>query len=80
MTEITDMFLPFAGGSGGGIQPWQFQPETYGAAGNGKIATDVASNSTATYTSATVAANASSGKNIVLTYSGGTPTWDWWLD
>jgi hypothetical protein len=27
-----------------------------------------------------VAVRVPSGKNIVLTYSGGTPTWDWWLD
>jgi hypothetical protein len=39
-----------------------------------------------TNTGLTVAASSSqavrvpAGKNITLTYSGGTPTWDWWLD
>lgn len=30
-------FYPGSGGSGGGLQPWQFQPESYGAKGDGKV-------------------------------------------
>lgn len=60
-------FYP-GGGSGGGLQPWQFTPETYGARGDGKVGSGGTGNSgqnVLTDTSASFTA-ADVGKVIVV--------------
>lgn len=65
-------FTPWSGSSsGGGQQPYQFRPETYGAAGNGVVCADVATNGTATITSPTVAARAAAGQTIMINGANG---------
>lgn len=60
-------------GSGAGLQPWQFQPETNGAKGNGRVVGDVVTNSTTTITSATAAfTSADAGKTIMINGANGT--------
>lgn len=59
-------FTPFTG-TAGALQAYQFTPETYGAAGNGQLANDVATNGTAVITSPTIAADpAAAGKFIMI--------------
>jgi len=53
-------------------QPWQFRPESYGAKGDGKIATDVSVNGTSTFTSATIAAGATTGQWVMINGGRGT--------
>lgn len=55
-------------GSGGGVSAWQFQPETYGALGNGKVINDVTTNATSVVTSPTIGAEGSAavGKYIMI--------------
>lgn len=47
-------------------RPWQFRPEDYGAKGDAQIARDVATNSTNTITSATIAAAATVGQWVLI--------------
>lgn len=52
---------------------WQFQPETYGAKGDGRIITDLVLNSTTTATSATAGfTSADTGKTIMINGGNGT--------
>lgn len=65
-------FTPWASTtSAAGQQPYQFTPETYGAVGNGVACADVATNGTATITSATVAAKAKPGQTIMINGANG---------
>jgi len=67
-------FTPFGQVTSAGQQAYQFTPETYGAVGNGKIATDITSVATSkTYTSPTVAANATAGQWILINGANGNP-------
>lgn len=61
-----------ASGSGGGQQPYQFRPESYGAKGNGVVCADVSVNGTTTITSPTVAAKAQAGMTIMINGANGT--------
>lgn len=66
-------FYPFVAVSASSFKPWQFQPETYGAKGNGKILGDGVVNGTTTFTSAS--ANFTSGdvgKTIMINGGNGT--------
>ena len=55
------------------LQAWQFQPETYGALGNGKVVGDVVINSTTTITSATAGfTSADVGKTVMINGANGT--------
>ena len=68
-------FYPAGGGGsgGGGQQPYQFRPETYGALGNGQFTSDVSSNGTTTYTSPTIAGDATApGKFVMINGANGT--------
>ncbi len=59
---------------GGGQQPYQFRPESYGAKGDGQVAADVSTNSTAVITSPTIAADpAAVGKQIMINGGNGNP-------
>ena len=67
-------FYPFTGSSGGGFQPWQFQPETYGAKGDGIVLADVSITSgqnTATSVSRPPA-TADAGKYLMINGALGT--------
>lgn len=62
---------PFGGG--GGQQPYQFLPESYGARGNGKVISDGVINSTTTFTSASANfTSADTGKTIMINGGQGT--------
>lgn len=57
----------------GSFQPWQFLPESYGAAGNGKIIGDGVINGTTTFTSASAGfTSADTGKHIMINGGQGT--------
>lgn len=68
-------FTPWSGSSSGtGQQPWQFAPETYGAARNGKVIVDatIAGGALSTLTSASANfTSADAGKRLIL--SSATP-------
>lgn len=64
-------FTAWSATSGGGQQPYQFRPETYGAVGNGAVCADVSTNGTTTITSATVAAKAKAGQTIMINGANG---------
>lgn len=53
-------------------KPWEFHPEDYGAKGDGRIAGDCAVNGTNTFTSPTVAANATVGQWVMIDGGRGT--------
>ncbi len=56
------------------LKPYQFAPETYGAKGDGQVATDVVTNSTSVITSATIAADTSAvGKWVMVNGGNGNP-------
>lgn len=60
-------------GGGGGTQPWQFRPESYGAVGNGQVCADVTTNGTTTITSAKISADpAAVGKTVMINGANGT--------
>jgi len=59
-------FTPFTSVAAGGVQAYQFTPETYGAVGNGRVCADVQSNTSNTYQSPTVAANGTVGQFIMI--------------
>lgn len=67
-------FTPWSGsGSGGGDQPYQFRPETYGAKGDGRVIGDGTINSTTTFTSASAGFTAAdTGKTIMINGGQGT--------
>ena len=67
---MAGVISPFGGG--GGAQPYQFRPETYGAKGNGIVCADVSTNGTTTITSATVAAKGQAGMTIMINGANGT--------
>jgi hypothetical protein len=48
------------------FRPWQFRPEDHGSVTYGKIATDVATNGTDTFTSATISAAAIVGQWVMI--------------
>jgi hypothetical protein len=60
------------GGHAHPMQPWQFQPESYGAKGDGKVIGDVVTNGTTTITSASAAFTAGDvGKAIMVNGANG---------
>jgi hypothetical protein len=59
------------------FEPWQFQPETYGAKADGKVIVDatIAAGALSTLTSATAGfTSADTGKHIVVSQAGGSAT------
>lgn len=77
-------FTPFGGSaSGSAIQPWQFQPESYGAKGDGIefLVTTVAGSSTITASSPVFTSTAvDAGKNFMACGAGGAIPGGPWID
>lgn len=71
---VTDLLAAMGGviTSGYSYNPWQFPVEAYGAKGDGKLAADVSTNATQTFTSATIAANAAVNQWVMINGARGT--------
>jgi hypothetical protein len=69
-SDVTNLVTDLAGKAP--TNPWQFKVEDHGALGDGMVASDVATNGTSTFTSATIAANAAVGQYVMINGGRGT--------